>query len=124
MSYHGEDRGVAERLAADLRTRGFEVWLYSESLSCGADFEEQILRAIDRTLENGAMVALVSWRSVESEWILQELKYALAQEGRVVPCLLGPPPPNMPPELERIQWIDFARDYAKGFQCLLRALEH
>lgn len=123
MSYHHEDNDVARRIAADLRIRGFEVWLDLESMPIGANFQEEILGAIDRTLKSGAMVVLVSWRSMESEWVLQELNYALDQEGRVVPCLVGPQPPNMPSELQSIQWIDFTRAYEEGFQRLLHALE-
>ena len=123
LSYHRADIDVARQMATDLRARGFEVWLDLESMPAGANFQKEILGAIDRTLENGAMVVLVSSRSMESEWVLRELNYALAREGRVVPCLVGPRPPNMPPELWRIQWIDFTGVYEEGFQRLLRALE-
>lgn len=96
MSYHREDMDVARRIAANLTARGFEVWLDLESMPAGANFQKEIFGAIDRTLENGAMVVLVSSGSMEGEWVLQELNYALAQEGRVVPCLVGPQPSNMP----------------------------
>lgn len=123
FSYHHANIDIARRMAADLRAKGFEVWLDLKSMPVGANFQKEMFGAIDRTLENGAMVVLVSPDSMESEYVLQELKYALAQEGRVVPCLLGTRPPIMPLELQRIQWIEFAQGYEEGFQRLLRTLE-
>jgi hypothetical protein len=66
MSYHREDTDVARRIAADLTARGLEVWLDLASMPGGANFREEITKAIDRTLENGAMVVLVLRRSMES----------------------------------------------------------
>lgn len=123
FSYHRADMGIARQMATDLGERGFEVWLDMESIPVGASFTEEIQRAIDRTLARGAMVVLVSSRSMESEWVLTELNYALGKEGRVVPCLVEPRPAVTPLELQTIQLIDFTADYEKGFQRLLHALE-
>jgi hypothetical protein len=122
LSYHRADNDIARRLSEDLRVRGYDVWLDIERISGDQDFRKAIRQAIDRTLYKGALVLLVSARSVESKYVMDELNYALGRKGLVIPCVVNPPPETVPPALQHIQWVDCSVSYEKGLMQLLSAL--
>ena len=125
LSYsHRDDADVARRLKDDLEMHGYEVWLDIERIESGTNWAVQIQQAIDRTLEKGALVVLLSAASVANKGIMGEVDYALGRKGRVIPCLIKIRPAKVPPALQRIQWVDFTESYEKGLQKLLAALSN
>lgn len=68
ISYSKADREIAEALADDLRTRGFDVW-WDHELYAGDDFHDMILSEIMK-----AKATLVIWseRAVASRWVRGE----------------------------------------------------
>jgi TIR domain len=123
LSYsHIHDMDMARRLKDDLEMRGYEVWLDIERLEGGSVWAKQIHNAIDRTLEKGALVVLLSADSVASKATMGEVEYALGRKGRVIPCLIKTRPARIPLALQQIQWVDFTKSYEKGFDQLLESL--
>jgi len=122
LSYSRNEQPLAQRLARDLRLQGFEVWLDLEQLKAGEVWATQIQEAIDRTLQRGALVFLLSEQSARSEYAMSEVKYALGRKGHVIPCLLGPSSAEMPDWLRRAACADFSRNYEQGFRELLESL--
>jgi uncharacterized protein YjbI with pentapeptide repeats len=77
ISYADEDRGLAERLYADLQAKGVRCWCAPHDLEIG----ESILAGIDRGIRLYDKVLLIlSMASVESAWIEQEVNMTLARE--------------------------------------------
>ncbi len=122
LSYSRVDEDLSERLARDLEAKGFEVWRDKEQLQGGDLWEEQITLAIDKTLERGALVVLMSEASLRSGFVRNEVGHALARRGRVIPCLVHGTTDAVPPELRTIQWIDFSPSYERGLSTLVDAL--
>lgn len=121
LSYSRRDAEIARRLSTDLQGRGFEVWYDKAQLRPGVPWEDEIKQAIDRVLEKGALVCLLSKASLSSAYAMHEVRHALAQNGRVIPCVLERPD-VVPPELQSIQWVDFSASYEQGLASLEQAL--
>jgi hypothetical protein len=122
LSYSRSEHAVATRLQSDLKVRGYEVWLDGTQLRAGDDWLKQTAEAIDRTLEKGALVLLLSEAAISSPWVMREVRYALERKGLVVPCLVGRRPSRVPVDLEVIHWVDFTASYERGIGRLLATL--
>jgi len=123
LSYnHQHDGKYAKRIANDLRTYGYEVWLDIERLEAGTNIVNVLEKEIQLTLEQGALIVLASSHGLHSKWVSWEFSYALQLGSRVIPCIIDPKPDHMPFELQQIQWIDFTQSYEKGFGSLIKAL--
>ena len=84
---------------------------------------EKTTEAIDKTLERGALVLLMSEASLDSDFVRKQVSRALTRKGRVIPCLVhGTAADSVPPELRAIQWIDFSPSYERGLSTLVNAL--
>jgi TIR domain/PDZ domain len=73
ISYASEDRQRAQRLAASLGTRGWDIW-WDREIPLGKSYDDVIEKAMDQ-----AKCVIVLWSSVSvaSEWVRNE-----ASEGR------------------------------------------
>jgi hypothetical protein len=99
LSHASEDKPQVQAMQANLPGH-VQVWLDVEQLYAGQQLGEELRRAI--LDENDYVVVFVSPRSLMSEWVAQELSWALEVEadlGRtfVVPVFL-PRTPDAPPE--------------------------
>ena len=110
------DRAHANEICTRLASAGFLPWAAHRDIPAGADWREEIQRAISRV---GAFVALLSKAAATSRWVKMEIGAALARTGlRVIPVALEPC--TGPPELSPRQRIDlFAPG---GWDLLFRAL--
>ncbi len=84
ISYSWPDQDKAHRLAIDLRTRGFNVWLDSEQILVGERIHTEVNRALE---EAQFVIALLSKSALESKWVEAELGATHAREmetGRVI----------------------------------------
>jgi hypothetical protein len=123
LSYSRQDSGdLSERLARDLEAKGFEVWLDKDQLHGGDLWVEQTTQAIDKTLERGALVLLMSKTSLRSVFVRNEVRHALGRKGRVIPCLVHRDTDAVPPELRTFHWINFSPSYQRGLSELVHAL--
>jgi hypothetical protein len=135
ISYSSKDRPFAERLYADLQSKGVRCWFAPEDLKIGAE----IRTGIDESIRNHDIVLLVlSETSVKSQWVHQEVETALAKEREQERTVLFPIRVDdavmqinagWPAYLKNARNIgDFTRwkdhdSYQKAFERLLRDLK-
>jgi hypothetical protein len=123
VSHSTLDRAFVEgQIIPSLRRCGVEPW-YSESDIRGADAWE---RSIVAGLEScDWFLVVMSPRSAESEWVKDEVHWALDNRpGRVVPVLIEECDPiRFHLRLRRIQYVDFRGNRAKARAMLAKALE-
>ncbi len=118
ISYSREDSAFADRLEADLRARGFRVWVDRRRLEGGQQWQTEIDRAIE---QHQIMALVLSPASTNSPAVKHEYEYATTHNKQVVPVLLQDCTPHYAiPQ----QWIEdfLRRDYATGLKALLAAL--
>jgi hypothetical protein len=122
ISHRDKDSDLAERLAAQLKQAGFEVWLDKWDIRVG----DSIIRKINDGLENARYLILCySEAGVLSPWMSREWMSALAQqlEGyglRLLPIRLsGGKPPAI---IADIKYADLVKDWDRGMEELLMAM--
>ncbi|HEY0736055.1 MAG TPA: toll/interleukin-1 receptor domain-containing protein [Herpetosiphonaceae bacterium] len=77
ISYSSQDEALAERLYADLQSKGVRCWYAPHDMQIG----EPILSGIDRGIRlHDKLLLILSESSVESGWVEQEVLMALARE--------------------------------------------
>lgn len=126
ISYAHEDSEGANRLYADLKQKGINVWLDSENLLPGQNWQVAIKKAIRYCTY---FVALLSSNSVSKKGFVQkELKLALdvldevpSEDVFIVPVRITNCDPN-DQRLKTLHWADLFPDYEKGLGKLLRVL--
>jgi hypothetical protein len=77
LSHSSLDKDFARRLAVDLRARGIRVWLDEADIGVGDSLIGRLEQAIDET---DYLAVLLSENSVQSEWVLREVRMALHRE--------------------------------------------
>jgi hypothetical protein len=96
ISYAGPDREIADTLGASLEAAEVGVW-WDARLEAGEPFERQIQRAL---AEARIVVAVLSPRTLTSEWVRWELSQASRNGLHIVPLLVDDArPDNLPPPL-------------------------
>ena len=90
LSHSWHDKSFARRLAQDLRSYGIRVWIDEAEIRVGDSLVEKIRSGIDETEYVGA---IISSRSVQSEWVRRELDIAMNKEiaghqVKVLPILI------------------------------------
>ncbi len=121
ISYARADgRELADRLFADLETRGNQPWLDRVGIEGGVNWSREVENAIDRCQ---FLLALLSPGSFESDICRGEQLRALRRDKRVIPLLMHAEA-DRPIYLEAKHYIDFTdgASYAARFDQLLRAL--
>ena len=121
ISHAHEDADFAHRLAADLRARGWRVWIAPDSIRPGEKWAE----AIDRGLEEcGVFVVALTPAAVRSEWVRTETNAAIDLRNKsllrfipaeIATCLV-------PPLWSAYQFISFRGAYEAGLAVLLAEL--
>ena len=87
ISYSSKDQDFAERLHADLQSKGVRCWFAPEDLKIGEKFWHRIdesIRLYDKLL------VVLSQHSVESEWVEREAMAALEKEQQQRKVVLFP----------------------------------
>ena len=109
ISYSHSDEEAAHQLAEDLERRGLHVTWIDRLVTPG---DSWIPRLQDVISGVDAVLVLISPESVESQWVAQEIAFALAEadKGRpfVVPVLLDPDV-EVPFFLRHIQGLDYSK---------------
>lgn len=122
LSYNGQDRHFAKRLAGDLVGHGLRVWWDQWEMQVG----DSLVAKIQEGIQSSAWLAVVlSPNSVGSNWVKRELASAIAVEissdrVRVLPLLLADC--DVPPFLRDKLYADFRESYDSGLESLLRRL--
>ena len=87
ISYSSKDSPLAERLHADLQTKGVRCWFAPEDLRIG----EEIRGGIDQSIRvHDKLLLVLSKNSVQSEWVKREVETAMEQERRQKRTVLFP----------------------------------
>ena len=79
---------AAEQLAEGLRSESLDVWTYA-MIGPGENWAAQVANALEQA---DAMVVLLTPKWVESEWVKQEIEYALSSkrfQHRLIPVVIG-----------------------------------
>lgn len=96
ISYAGPDRDVASALGARLQRASVSVW-WDAHLRADEPFEQQIQRVLAVAQ---LVVAVLSPRTLTSEWVRWELSQASQNGVHIVPLLVdGARPEDLPPPL-------------------------
>jgi formylglycine-generating enzyme required for sulfatase activity len=122
ISHAHEDAEFAHRLAADLQTHGWRVWIAPDSIRPG----EKWVDAINRGLEEcGVFLVVLTPAAVASKWVTDETNVAkeMHQEGELRFIPLGVVDCRVPPLWRVHQRILFAGRYEHGLAELLAALD-
>ena len=117
-----EDAEFAHRLAADLRTRGWRVWIAPDSILPG----EKWVDAIERGLAaSGVFVVVLTPAAIRSRWVKTETNAAIALEHREAMRLvpLDVAACAAPVLWSSYQFISFRSRYEDGLRGLLSWLD-
>jgi len=122
VSYSTKDRPFVERLVADLKGKGVDVWFDYAELQIG----DSIVEGISKGLKTAAyMIIVLSKSSVESRWVQSEMSFALMESlsGKgvaILPVLIEDC--DIPPLLKDRVYADFRRDYQAGMEKLANVI--
>jgi hypothetical protein len=108
----------AVRLATDLKKKGFDVWIDQEDIRAGLEWDTEIEKALKSC---DCLLLLATEKSVISNNVLNEVYYVLEQHKKVVPLIFVDS--KIPFRLNRLQHIDFTKDYDAALAQLVNELE-
>ncbi len=89
ISHSSKDKVFARRLAHRLTASGLKVWIPEDEIFPGDNWAKKVGAALE---ESDIMVVLITPHAFESEWLKEEIQYALTSEhyqGRLIPVFLG-----------------------------------
>lgn len=119
ISYSRRDLPFVERLAADLKQSGFEVWYDVSRLRGGARWRTEIQKAIKNSQ---FVVVVLSPDSVESEWVEREFLFSSNLKRKIIPLLYRPC--ELPLNYLNLNYIDVrGENYQHNFGALLEAIK-
>lgn len=124
LSHTHNDKKFARKITADLRKHGHIVWIDEAEIEVGDSLVEKIREGIDRV---DYIVAVISEKSINSEWVKKELDLATNREISekrviVLPLLLDDV--ELPGFLKGKLFADFRNEsaYDDSLSLLLRKL--
>ena len=121
LSHSAKDRHLSETIAQVLRDHGVPVWHSGTNIVGAKQWHDEIGNALRRC---DWLVVILSPHSVKSEWVKRELVYALNDARynmHIVPLSLKPCKHlELSWTLGEFQFVDFTKDFRKGYRSLLR----
>lgn len=118
FSYSRKDSEFALKLAEDLISNNFKVWIDQLSIPVGERWDKSVGDALQRC---DCFIIVLSPTSVISENVLDEVNFGINRGKKIVPVIVKDC--EVPFRLERLQYIDFTKHYFEGFQRLLQELD-
>ncbi|MEP6584459.1 MAG: toll/interleukin-1 receptor domain-containing protein [Ginsengibacter sp.] len=119
FSYSRADGSAfALRLALDLKKEGFNVWIDQEDIRAGSEWDMEIEKALETC---DCLLFIETAKSVTSNNVLDEVYYALEEHKKVIPLILVDS--KTPFRLQRLQHIDFTKNYHAGLVLLVNELK-
>ena len=107
----------ALKLALDLKKAGYDVWIDQEDIRAGTDWDLEVEKALETC---DCLLFIETEKSVNSNNVLDEVYYALGQNKKVIPLIVRDS--KTPFRLQRIQHIDFEKNYEEGLNQLVSEL--
>jgi hypothetical protein len=89
ISHSSKDALIARQLAHRLSEAGLNVWIPEDKILPGDNWAKKVGQALE---ESDLMVVLVTPQAFESEWLKEEIQYALTAgryKGRLIPVFFG-----------------------------------
>jgi hypothetical protein len=89
ISHSSKDAMIARQLANRLSEAGLKVWIPEDEILPGDNWAKKVGQALE---ESDLMVVLVTPQAFESEWLKEEIQYALTAgryKGRLIPVFFG-----------------------------------
>ncbi len=127
ISYSRNDADFARKLNNELQLYGKTTWFDQESISSGADFQQEIYKGI---AESDNFVFLISPKSVNSPYCEDEVNFAATQGKRFITLLVESLDTeshekfNSLKALSQVQWIDCTqKDFYSVFMQLIRQID-
>jgi WD40 repeat protein len=140
ISYSRRNKAFTQRLFDALVERGYDPWVDWDDIPFSVDWWQEIQEAIN---ENDVMINVVSYHSLTSRVVNQEIKYARDNNKRIIPLIaekvnirevvgeLYDQPYEMDARanwkyLRTLNWIYFYRDednFEKGIENIIDAIE-
>jgi phosphate/sulfate permease len=118
ISYGLEHKRIAERLERSLVKDGFQVFDMPSSIRVG----ESISSRLEETLgKSNYLIVLMPESTAMSQMVEQELNYALTQNIKVLPVLVGDKT-QLPPMLADIKPVSIKESYDTAYDELRSAL--
>lgn len=124
-----DDNDFTKWLALKLIALGYEVWCDVLFLDKGADF----WKVIDKEIREGAIKFLLATSeiAIKRDGVLKEIAVAekvkkqLKDDNFIIPLIIDENLSfdDLPPEIIRLNAIDFKKSWASGLQDLLKALD-
>ncbi|MDZ7343679.1 MAG: toll/interleukin-1 receptor domain-containing protein [candidate division KSB1 bacterium] len=84
VSHSSKDEWIARVMAEKIDALGAKTWLYEKDLEGGTVILEEIIKKIQGCDE---AIVLVSFNSINSQWVIGEIGAVLAQRKRLTPIL-------------------------------------
>jgi TIR domain len=85
LSYATEDQAFAEKLYADLQSKGVSCWFAPHDLKTGDKLRTQIYEAIQK---QDRLLLILSERAVKSDWVEREVELAFERERQLSETLV------------------------------------
>lgn len=85
LSYATEDQAFAEKLYADLQSKGVSCWFAPHDLKTGDKLRTQIYEAIQK---NDKLLLILSEHAVKSDWVEREVELAFERERQPLETLV------------------------------------
>jgi hypothetical protein len=121
LSYSRVNKDFAIKLAKELKSEGFNVWLDQLDIPAGSRWDREVEKALR---ECEIFMIILTSASVDSENVLDEIGYAIDSGKRFLPVLLEKC--EVPFRLRRFQYVDFTNknfdDGVESAKDLLRNL--
>lgn len=119
FSYSRQDGSdFSLRLATDLKKLGFNVWIDQQDIRAGTEWDIEVEKALETC---DCLLFIETEKSVISNNVLDEVYYALGQNKKVIPLIVVDS--KTPFRIQRIQHVDFTRDYDSGLKKLIQELQ-
>ncbi len=120
ISYSRVNKDFALKLAKELRSAGFDIWLDQLDIPTGARWDDALEDALDACK---IFMVILTPASISSENVKDEIGYAIDHGKRILPVLLEDT--KIPLRLRRFQWVDFtSKSYEEGVEGAKQLLQN
>lgn len=104
ISYSRADSSFAVRLAKNLKSAGFDVWLDQLDIPTGARWDDEVETALEACK---TFMIILSPESLESQNVKDEIGYAIDSGKEILPVKIKSG--EIPFRLRRFQYVDFSK---------------
>ena len=117
VSYSRADTVQQQKIVAELRGRGVNVWVDTENLVPGSPAWE---REIERSIRGAiGIIVLLSPDSSDSQWVRREISFTEEHDKPIFPVhIRGDENESIPLRLSSHQRVDLRRNFSKGMVCV------